>query len=360
MQRRLVLCSNGGFLEYLRQLKQNNLGYCKVEIIEDRDSIKNISFNDSDVLLAVSWREVDLWVKALKESGVSFVRIAPVFVIQYRISIFRDMNTFEKYTKYVDLNKDINLTYLETHVTDICNLKCRGCMHFSNLAKQPNEPDLESFEKDLKRLTELFNHIYIIRLLGGEPLLSKKLVDYVRLVRKSFPVSELRIVTNGLLVPRMTEEVCSVLKECHVSMDVSPYPPTIDMIDEIKAFLDSNGIPYGTIAEKLTSFRKSISSEPVSDVEKSMEICGSSHCHFLRDGKIAKCPLVFFIEDFDKYYNYEIHSKDIFDIYKNVDANELKMKLDGASDLCKYCPDHPEFIEWKETNNDAEKSDWVV
>ena len=100
MKRKLVLCSNGGYVVYLSQLKPNNLGYEKIEIIENKDAIKRASFNDSGVLVAVSWREVDFWLHALKESGVSFVRIAPVFVMQYRISIFRDMNTFEKYTKY--------------------------------------------------------------------------------------------------------------------------------------------------------------------------------------------------------------------------------------------------------------------
>ena len=52
--------------------------------------------------------------------------------------------------------KGTDLLYLETHVADTCNLKCRGCMHFSNIAIHPNYPDLQRFEQDFKRLSELF------------------------------------------------------------------------------------------------------------------------------------------------------------------------------------------------------------
>lgn len=33
------------------------------------------------------------------------------------------------------------MNYIETHIVDHCNLKCRGCSHFSGLA----EPSFKSF-----------------------------------------------------------------------------------------------------------------------------------------------------------------------------------------------------------------------
>ncbi len=43
------------------------------------------------------------------------------------------------------------IPYLETHIVDHCNLKCRGCTHFAPLA-DPYFKSIEEFENDLKRL----------------------------------------------------------------------------------------------------------------------------------------------------------------------------------------------------------------
>ena len=61
------------------------------------------------------------------------------------------------------------MNYLEHHITDHCNLKCRGCSHFSPLAQEWFE-SVEDFKKDFSQLASLMP-VNIIRLMGGEPLL---------------------------------------------------------------------------------------------------------------------------------------------------------------------------------------------
>ena len=39
------------------------------------------------------------------------------------------------------------IPYFETHITEACNLKCRGCSHFSVFAK-PKHKDLKEFEDE--------------------------------------------------------------------------------------------------------------------------------------------------------------------------------------------------------------------
>jgi molybdenum cofactor biosynthesis enzyme MoaA len=62
------------------------------------------------------------------------------------------------------------LKYLELHLTDHCNLNCKGCGHYSPIA-QENFASFVEFKKDMLRLGHLFRNIQIIRLMGGEPLL---------------------------------------------------------------------------------------------------------------------------------------------------------------------------------------------
>lgn len=390
----LILCGNGGLLKFVKTNVEAD-GKRKVRSVFDNikaiASGNSVSFgnsitfgnhsvsqnnntsnaditnnvNDSsnienaDILLAVSWHEIESWVRELKRAGARDIYRIPVFVMQYGLSFIADGKLDFRYCVRVS-EDDSDLLYLETHVADTCNLKCRGCMHFSNIAIKPNYPDIVEFEKDFRRLSELFSNIFIIRLMGGEPLLNQKLGDYLEIVRRYFPMAELRIVTNGLLIPKQSEKLWEMVRRCHSAMDISPYPPTMDIIDQLTGKLDEEKIPYGTIGSRLQKFRKSLTLKPDQDPKKATRLCQSSHCHFLRSGRVAKCPLPLLIEDFNQAYGCEIHSKDIFNIYEEQSGTELRNKLEGYADLCHYCPEEESLTEWRRTNQDACMGDWIA
>lgn len=361
----LILCGNGGLLEYIKgEVLREKTRNVRLVI----DNISDISSADgletSDILLGVSWHEVEKWISALRKAGAESIYRVPVFAMQYQLPVIQNSKIVSAHCARVSGDSEdpegSDLLYLETHVADTCNLKCRGCMHFSNIAKEPNFPNLQKFAQDFKRLSELFSNIFIIRLMGGEPLLNQKLGDYIEIVRQYFPRAELRVVTNGLLIPGQPDRLWETMRECHASMDISPYPPTIKMIKRLTAKLDEEHIPYGTIAEELHDFRKSLTLTPNHDLEKSVQLCQSSHCHFLRDGKIAKCPLPLLIGDFNRAYGRNILSKDIYDIYEEQSGAELKRKLEDYADICRYCPDKAAFITWQRTEGNACMEDWIV
>ena len=49
-----------------------------------------------------------------------------------------------------------NIDFVKINLTEHCNLNCQCCSHFSNLAEQ-EFTDIEIFERDIKRLSELSN-----------------------------------------------------------------------------------------------------------------------------------------------------------------------------------------------------------
>ena len=360
---KLILCGNGGLLQYVKQQAAHASTRPVHSIIEHISNISSLTspsrLSEADIFLAVSWHETERWIKHLKAVGAKRIYRIPVFSMQYNLPILDHEDIPYEYCARIS-DDDSDLLYLETHAADTCNLKCRGCMHFSNIAVHPNYPDLREFDRDFKRLSELFSNIFIIRLMGGEPLLNRELGSCVKIVRHHFPAAELRIVTNGLLIPRQPDELWEVLRECHVSMDISPYPPTMQMIGELTARLDAEHIPYGTIAEELQDFRKSLTLTPSHDPEKAVRLCQSSRCHFLRNGKIAKCPLPLLICDFNNAFHCSISSEDIFDIYKEASGIELREKLERHADMCRYCPDKAAFIPWQKTEHNACMEDWIV
>lgn len=64
-----------------------------------------------------------------------------------------------------------HLDYLEMHLMNSCNLKCKGCSHFSNIATDEDIEDISSFEKNIERMSKVQPVIYKIRLLGGDAFL---------------------------------------------------------------------------------------------------------------------------------------------------------------------------------------------
>lgn len=367
MKRKIVLCGNGGLLRYVGENLQEDSSVEVVRTIENVNLLsaeKIVEMADS-VVLAVSWRETEKWIAGIKGCNAREIYRVPVHAMQYQLPIIRNGQFLPDNVAKVSEN-DTDLLYLETHVADTCNLKCKGCMHFSNIATKANFPDLKDFDRDFARLSQLFANIFIIRLMGGEPLLNPRLKEYIRIVRHYFPAAEIRIVSNALLVPRQEEELWKAMRDNYVGMDISPYPPTIQNIDEIRGILDREGIPYGNIAATLQNFRKSLTLAPTHNPAETVQICQSSHCHFLREGKIAKCPLPLLIGDFNQAYQCDIRSEDYYDIYEERSGRELRRKLEQYADMCRYCPDKEAFshggtfIPWERTNNDAQRRDWVV
>ena len=87
------------------------------------------------------------------------------------------------------------LRYVETHLTDDCNLNCRGCGHCAPIA-ETWFADGSSFRRDMDRLARLFSNIAVIRLMGGEPLLHPDAAWFFRVTRQAFPRAEIALVTT--------------------------------------------------------------------------------------------------------------------------------------------------------------------
>lgn len=356
----IIICGNGGLLQYVIKESAHRQDVFVDKIYDDLIEFMNeCSLIGSTILLAVSWHDTEKWIRELKKAGAGEIYRIPVHVMQYQLPIWDNGQLLSGSAAKVSKD-DTDLLYLETHVADTCNLKCKGCMHFSNLAVDSNFPDLAEFEKDFKRLSELFSNIFIIRLMGGEPLLNQQLGKYIEIVRTYFPAAELRIASNGLLIPRQRAELWSAMRIYHAAIDVGPYLPTLDKLEEILEVLDREGIPYGTISAARLKFRKSLTLNGGHNPAETTVLCGSGHCHFLRNGKISKCPLPLLIGDFNSRYGTRLESKDIFDIYEEASGEELRRKLEDYADFCSYCPSRETLIDWEVTKGNAVREDWIA
>lgn len=116
----------------------------------------------------------------------------------------------------------------EVHLAEHCNLNCKGCDNFSPLAAE-EFLELDEYERDCRRLSDLFGgKVKKLLLLGGEPLLNPRIEDFLRVSRECFPRGRIIIVTNGLLLPKMTDKFWKNCKKYGIEIEPTKYPVNFD------------------------------------------------------------------------------------------------------------------------------------
>lgn len=240
------------------------------------------------------------------------------------------------------------LDYVEFHTNDQCNLKCKNCNNFSNYVCEERVYNLDIFEKDFQQLKKLVDHILLIRLLGGEPLLNQDAYRYLQIVRSIYPYAEIHFVTNGILVKQMPQILIDTLKELDVIVEISAYPIMFDKLDDIVSFLKNNGIKnrIGWIGQSFLPPIIERYEYPLTTVD--------CKCIHIRDGKIARCPLIQYIGDYNKANGTDFDPNDgVIDIYEDgLIFKELHKRLCTPFELCNYCGFWRKDLEGEEWTND--------
>lgn len=186
--------------------------------------------------------------------------------------------------------------YLQIILIKTCNFNCKGCTHFANLfnlkKETDNEYDIENLENDMKKIAEN-TEVFRLRLLGGEPFLYSNLKEAVKLSRKYFPKSDIRIVTNGALLLKASSELLNCIHEYDIGLDISLYKPTSKIKDQIEDRLNLFHVNYcfeNIESDYIEQFEKNMSFELKNDPKSSMKACKAKQCQTLMNGKLYKCP----------------------------------------------------------------------
>ena len=112
------------------------------------------------------------------------------------------------------------IEYLRISVTDRCNLRCRYCMPEKKIQWMARE-EILAFEEILhliKISTQLGFRRF--RITGGEPLLRKGIMNFLRLAAEIPGVEDLMLTTNGILLAENAFELKKAgVKRVNISLD---------------------------------------------------------------------------------------------------------------------------------------------
>lgn len=110
----------------------------------------------------------------------------------------------------------IKLGHLDWNIAESCNLSCVSCSHAAPVAT-PHFLSINQIERDLLSLKPVVA-FQSCQLVGGEPLLHKDIVEIMRLMKRIRIDTSTVVITNGTLLPRMTEEFWKELEYLSISV----------------------------------------------------------------------------------------------------------------------------------------------
>ena len=311
-----------------RRLRCRNIavsGFCVSDKLQiKREEVTIDTLNECDfVIVAVG-----------DELRDSLVRIAKEKKLRYDVLSNKAITTM----KCMD-EKKINF---QIHVVEHCNLNCRGCYHFSPLAKA-EYINVEEFESDFNRMSVLFEgKADQIVLLGGEPLLHPRINELMVIARQNFKNAKIKILTNGTLLLNMDDGFFCSLRENNIEIWVTKYPIDFDY-DKAK----EHALRVADV--KLNYFNE----EPVRTLgHQPLDIKGSKNykhnyyncyraniCTDLKHGKLFPCIIPAEIGPFNDYFkmNITVTRDDYVDIYEAKSAEDILESLDKPMPFCRFC-----------------------
>jgi organic radical activating enzyme len=200
------------------------------------------------------------------------------------------------------------LPFLETMITQACNLSCQGCTNYSDI-KHSGYVTWKQGQAWLEPWTDRFE-IQDFGIMGGEPLINPEVEKWLIGVRDLLPDAQIRFTTNGLLMHRWPDllSLCHDMGNVVFKITVHVKNQIIDnAIEKIFSQFDwepviehgisrwstSNGLRFQINQPEyfLKTYQNTYHDMMPhhSDPEEAFGVCIQKTCPLLYQGKIYKC-----------------------------------------------------------------------
>jgi len=200
------------------------------------------------------------------------------------------------------------LPFLETMITQACNLSCEGCTNYSDLRHQgyvPWSQGKQWLEAWLQRI-----NIPDFGIMGGEPLINPECREWLTGVRELMPDTQIRFTTNALLLDRHWDIVDLMHKLGNVSFKITMHVNDAQIEKIVQRIFDqfdwepvnefgidrwrtSNNFRFHVKRPEtfLKTYRNTYENMAPWDChpEDAFKVCVQQTCPLLYEGEIYKC-----------------------------------------------------------------------
>jgi hypothetical protein len=184
------------------------------------------------------------------------------------------------------------------------------------------------------------------------------------MARKYFPIGDVQIVTNGILLQKMPDSFYETCREEKISIHLTPYPIKLDH----KAILrrcKKHKVEFHHYWDQVSKdefFRYVIDETGSQDMVGNFTAChDANNCLFLYKGRMYPCGSGTHFRIFNEHFQagMELTDADSVDIYQVGTAWELLLAMARPVPMCRYCvmSGRKEFYTWGHSKKD--KQEWI-
>ena len=230
--------------------------------------------------------------------------------------------------------KKLFLKSIDIIITERCSLKCKDCSNLMQYYVNPINVSFNEILNDFETLIKNVDHIYEIRLIGGEPFMNKDIYKIIKEISKNKKLSRIVIYTNATIP--LKEEYIDILKHSKIVFSVTTYGKLSKNTQKVIDFLKKNKIPYRdhppenwTDCGVIYDFKRK-----ESEMEKLFEDCCGKNLLTVTNGKLYRCPFVANAERLNAIPKDSNNYVNINDSKKNIKKYTTQINYIPA---CNYC-----------------------
>ena len=230
--------------------------------------------------------------------------------------------------------KKLFLKSIDIIITERCSLKCKDCSNLMQYYVNPINVSFNEILNDFETLIKNVDHIYEIRLIGGEPFMNKDIYKIIKEISKNKKLSRIVIYTNATIP--LKEEYIDILKHSKIVFSVTTYGKLSKNTQKVIDFLKKNKIPYRdhppenwTDCGVIYDFKRK-----ESEMEKLFEDCCGKNLLTVTNGKLYRCPFVANTERLNAIPKDSNNYVNINDSKKNIKKYTTQINYIPA---CNYC-----------------------
>lgn len=213
------------------------------------------------------------------------------------------------------MNKPV-LPFVETMITQSCNLSCYGCTNYSDLIHSGYVKWSEG-KRDLETWMDRVD-ILDFGIMGGEPLVNPECEQWIAGARNLLPNSQIRFTTNGIrlekhwnivrllsdignCVFKITVHVSTVELEQSIKKIFNSYKWTPVFEYGIRRWVTNNGFKFQVNRPKtfVKSYRNDYANMAPyeNDPNEAFANCCQQTCPLLYNGRLYKCSTAGLLKD---------------------------------------------------------------
>jgi organic radical activating enzyme len=231
----------------------------------------------------------------------------------------------------------IRINRMDLVLSSRCTLRCKKCANLMQYYEKQHDVDINIIYKSISNLIDSIDEIGTINVIGGEPLLYKKLSEVIRILKNKNKINFINIITNGTILPQ-NDDLWKEMSNPKIVLSISDY----GKLSKNKIKLLEKCEQYGVNVEILETkvFYDTGNLECRNRTAEELHIvfkeC-ATQCRSLFDGELHYCPRSAHGTDL------KFIEKKNLDYVNVLDKHDLRKKIynlinkNDYIEACNYC-----------------------